>query len=94
VAILTFAMNVWRHLGMPSARFVSKVNTSFEQLFYIDFYSHTIYSFLETAPVGALLCRQLQYSRPVLLVRVTPYFAVALHCIQLDSVFSSPAVII
>jgi hypothetical protein len=42
VTILTFAMNVWRHFRVPTARFVSEMNTGFEQSLDIDFNSHDI----------------------------------------------------
>jgi hypothetical protein len=45
VAILTLAVNVWRHLWVPTARFVTKVDTSFEQLFNINLNGHDITPF-------------------------------------------------
>ena len=49
MTILTFAMNIWRHFWVPTACFVSKMDTSFKQLFDINingwFRSHDITPF-------------------------------------------------
>ena len=40
VTVLTLRVNILGHFWVPAARFVSKVNTSFEQSFNIDSYCH------------------------------------------------------
>ena len=45
VRVAALAMDVWRHLGVPTARLVPKMSTRFEQSLHIDIYCHMI-SFL------------------------------------------------
>ncbi|MCY1373748.1 hypothetical protein D9M69_610410 [compost metagenome] len=54
VTILTLRVNVWRHFRVPTARFVSKVDTSFEQSFNIYSYCHKVRTplFLTRIPEG------------------------------------------
>ena len=42
MTVLPFAMDVWRHLWVPTTRFVSEMNTGFEQSLDINLYGHDI----------------------------------------------------
>ena len=40
VRISALTVDVWRHLGVPTAGFVPKMSTAFEQSLHIDIYCH------------------------------------------------------